>query len=447
MALFGFGKEKKDGPGSSDQILAYLEDAQRTRAAFTLVGPRKVELGGTIQSIDEAGGLISFQVPMQLAAEKGARIDFLFIQEGLRLGGASRIVDLRSNLVVIELPDTLEVKERRAYPRARLNPKESTTLTALTGLFEGVGITGAVENLSERGARIRVDKALNLKGEKRLPLGSALVPAGQPFMLIKLNKAPKCPAVMELTGRAVFLDASAGGLVMGLAFDPPKSDISSALRSLVASRTTPVPSALPPKARRKPPEATRDPQPARPVAPEAAQAPAARVDAVRAESAPGPEEPAAVAAAAPVEPPKAVPAPEPPPPKNDALTRLKKRSRAVVALAPSAAYADLLMDHLREEGYGRPLVTHSPKDLLEYLQQPNLGVLLIDGDFSSLEGLQFAANLKTSQPALPPIILAVEEVSTAIVLAARRNGISQVLVKPYALDAAFSDLLNQQMGL
>ena len=450
MALFGFGKEKKDGPGSADQVLAYLEEAQRTRAAFTLVGPRKVELGGTIQSIDEAGGLISFQVPLQLAAEKGARIDFLFIQEGLRLGGSSRIVDLRSNLVVVELPETLEVNERRANPRARLNPKESTTLTALTGLFEGVGITGAVENLSERGARIRVDKALNLKGEKRLPLGSALVPAGQPFMLIKLNKAPKCPAVMELTGRAVFLDASAGGLVMGLAFDPPKSDISSALRSLVASRTTPVPSVLPPKARRKPPEATRDPQPARPVAPEAAPAAAARADTVSAGPGTRPAEPAAVAAmaaAAPVEPSKEVPALVPPPPKNDALTRLKKRSRAVVALAPSAAYAGLLMDHLREEGYGRPLVTHSAKDLLEYLQQPNLGVLLIDGDFSSLEGLQFAANLKTSQPALPPIILAVEEVSTAIVLAARRNGISQVLVKPYALDAAFSDLLNQQMGL
>ena len=32
MALFGFGKDKKGGPDSSEQILAYLEDAQRTKA-------------------------------------------------------------------------------------------------------------------------------------------------------------------------------------------------------------------------------------------------------------------------------------------------------------------------------------------------------------------------------------------------------------------------------
>jgi hypothetical protein len=43
--------------------------------------------------------------------------------------------------------------------------------------------------------------------------------------------------------------------------------------------------------------------------------------------------------------------------------------------------------------------------------------------------------------------MAVEEASTAIVLAAHRNGVSQIVVKPYSLDTAFSELLGQQMGL
>ena len=422
MAIFGFGKDKKDTGAGAEQVLAYLEDGQRARTSFTLAGPKKTEGPATIQAIDEAEGVITFQTPLH--AEKGARIEFTCIQEGLRLGGSGTVVDLRPGLVLLALPEALELNERRSQPRARLNPKEGTTLTALTGLFEGVGVNGVVENLSEGGARIRVEKALNLKGEKRLPLGSALLPAGQPFMVIKLNKAPKCPAVLELTGRAVFLDASAG-LTMGIAFDPLRPDQASALRGLVASRTTPVPAALPPKARRRAeapapdvPEAAPEPRPApRPEPPPA----------------PGPElakEPV------PVEPPPAA--------RMDALTRMKMRSRAVVALAASPAHGDVLKAFLQEEGYGRALVTHAPGAFMEFLQQPNLAVILIDGSFSTLDALQFITQLKGTHPVLPPVILAVEEASTAVVLAARRNGVAQILVKPYALDAAFSELLGQQ---
>jgi len=426
MAIFGFGKDKKDSGNVSEQILAYLEDAQRTRAAFTLVGAKKAEVSATIQAIDEGEGLVTFQTQGNLAADKGAKVEFIFLQENLRLCGSGSIADKRGNLVLVPIPDTLEIKERRSQPRARLNAKEGTTITALTGIFDGVGITGVVENLSEGGARIRVEKAMNLKGEKRLPLGVALVPPGQPFMLIKLNKAPKCPAVMELTGRAVFLDASAGGLTMGLAFDPPRSDLASALRSLVASRTTPVPSVLPPKNRRKA-EPSRPPEPP---AEKAAPKEPARVE----------PQPAPVAS-------KPEPAAPPQPPKNDALLRLKKRSRAVVALAPTPAFADLMKEYLQEEGYGRVLVSHARHDFLEYMQQPNLAVLIIDGNLSSLDALQFVTHLRSTFAALPPVILAVEEASTAIVLAAHRNGVSQILVKPYSLDAAFSELLSQQMGL
>jgi len=133
-------------------------------------------------------------------------------------------------------------------------------------------------------------------------------------------------------------------------------------------------------------------------------------------------------------------------PKADALTRLKKRSRAVVALAPTPAFGDIMKDHLQEEGYGRALVTHSQKEFMDFLLQPNLALLFIDGNLSTLDALQFVAQLRAAHPVLPPIILAVEEVSTAIALAARRNGVTHILVKPYGLDAAFSDLLNQQLG-
>jgi CheY-like chemotaxis protein len=221
---------------------------------------------------------------------------------------------------------------------------------------------------------------------------------------------------------------------MGLAFDPPRSDIASALRGLVASRTTPVPSVLPPKNRRKvEAPAAEAPEPSRPPEPPEAKA-------VPKEPAQVEPQPAPLAS-------RPEPAAPPQPPKNDALLRLKKRSRAVVALAPSPAFADLMKEYLQEEGYGRVLVSHARHDFLEYMQQPNLAVLLIDGNLSSLDALQFVTHLRSTFAELPPVILAVEEASTAIVLAAHRNGVSQILVKPYSLDAAFSELLSQQMGL
>ena len=434
MALFGFGKEKKDGNACSELVLAYFEEAQRLRTVFTLIGPKKNELTATLQGIDEAAGVATFQVNGLLGADKGAKVRFLYIHEGLRLGGGCVLAELRPGLAVLELPDTLEVVDRRSQARARLNPKEGSTLTALTGIFDGVGITGTIENISETGARIRVEKAMSLKGEKRLPLGTALVPPGQAFMLIKLNKLPKCPGVMELEGRAVYLDNAVGGLAMGLSFDKPRADFASSLRSFVGSRATSIPSTPPPKFRRK-----------------AAEAPSGNLQAEES-LLPPPRRTAQI-----LEEPKALPLPEPPPPpaapeppappKNDALVRLKKRSRAVVALVTTPAACDLLKEFLQEEGYGRVMVTTSEEDFMEFLQLPNLGLVLLDGEQSTLEALEFVLKLQDAFPNLPPVILAAEHISPSIVLAAHRSGVSTMLVKPYVLDETLSELLTKQMGL
>ncbi|BDU74755.1 response regulator [Mesoterricola silvestris] len=437
MAIFGFGKDKKDGGGSQELVLAYLEDAQRVRAPFTLSGPRKAEVPAVVQGIDESEGTVTFQITGPLLAEKGNAVELIFIQEGLRLGGSARLLETRSGVAVLELPDALELKERRGAPRARLNPKEGATITALTGLFDGVGITGTIENISESGVRLRVEKGMAIKGEKRLPLGTGLVPVGQPFMLIKLNKVPKCPAVMELEGKAVYLDAGSGGLTMGIAFSRPKADVAGALRGLVASRTSAIPSSLPPKTRRKaepPSSGLLADEPL--VRPRPQEEPKTRPAEVKAEAPPPPPEP-----------PKPEEEEAQPAAKSDVLARLKKRSRAVVVLSRTAAFDDILKGFLQEDGFGRVLSTTFPEEVFELLRQPNLGVLLLDGDMTVVESLEFVKRLQATCEDLPPIVLAAEDISTAIVLAARRHGVAQLVVRPYVLDATFSALLSEQVAL
>jgi len=201
----------------------------------------------------------------------------------------------------------------------------------------------------------------------------------------------------------------------------------------VASRTSAIPSSLPPKTRRK------------------AEAPSTTLLADEPLARPKPsEEPRPKPVEVKVEEPRA---PEPPPPeeeaqpaaKSDSLLRLKKRSRAVVALSRTAAFDDILKSFLQEDGYGRVLTTTFPEEVFELLRQPNLGVLLLDGNMTVMESLEFVKRLQGTCEDLPPIVLAAEDISTSIVLAARRNGVAQLVVRPYALDATFSALLSEQV--
>ena len=132
--------------------------------------------------------------------------------------------------------------------------------------------------------------------------------------------------------------------------------------------------------------------------------------------------------------------------KGDSLMRLKKRSRAIIALSRTPAFNDILKGFLQEDGYGRVFTTTFPDEVIEFLRQPNLGVLLLDGNMGIVEALEFVVRLRSLIGQLPPIILAAEDISTAVVLAARRNGITQLVVRPYALDATFSTLLSEQIG-
>jgi len=449
VAFFGSGKDKKD-PGSLELVLAYLEDAHRVRTPFLLTDTKRLEVSAVLHSLDEEAGTATFNLSAPFSVTKGSKVDLVFVAENTRIGGRGQVVEIRSTTLILSLPEELELMERRKLPRARINPKEGATVTALTGLFDGIGVNGILESISEAGCRLKVEKALTIKDEKRMHLGTALLNPGQPFILIKLNKVPKCASVMELTGQLAYLADAPGGLAMAIIFEKVRPDLASAIRSLVSSRASAMPTSVPPKVRRKnlPPETSllADPEdkstrhrteeepvshergiPPRPAAPE--PAPVAP--------------PAPVVVQEPIETPVEKSADVS---RNPALLRLKKRTRTLL-LYTSAGYGELLKGYLLDEGYGRVLVVANAQELEANLTQSGLGMVIIDNGTPILESLELVSQLHETMSDLPPFILAAEDVSRALVLAAHRSGVSQLLVKPYPLDEAFSTLLEQQMGL
>lgn len=447
MAMFGLKKSKPSE--GSELVLAYLEDAQRVRATITLMDGNGRSVAATLTAVSEERVSLNLQGP--LMADKGTNLSLLFVLDSLRFKAPARLLEMKSGSATLELPSTISLAERRKKPRARLNAREGATATVLTGLFDGVGINGFIENISETGVCIRVDRALDVKTQRKMHLGANLMPVGQPLMLVKLSKLPKCPT-LELAGTVAYLDAS-HGLLLGIAFEPGKEALLAPVRALVASRTTAIPTTVPPKARRQP-EADREaeePVHHRPPTPKKEPEPVPEVP---------PAAPAVVPAALPT--PATVPAappalpvgePDPDPAghldeRSQALLRMKKRTRGILLAMPEGPDRDLLAAFLTEDGYGRVLCAATLTDLLDHLDRPGLNLVLVDGGVAEVQGLGLASLLKhRMEDDMPPVILAEASVDADLVLGAQETGVAQILVKPYALDQDFRRMIEEHLGI
>ncbi len=450
MAMFG-SKKAKPSEGS-ELVLAYLEDAQRVRAPLLMVDARDREVSATLVSVMEDKVILAPQGALTI--DKGAPLALVLVLEGLRFRLPTRLLESKQGSATVELPSEIVLAERRKRPRARINAREGATVTALTGLFDGVGITGTLENISETGFSVRVDRAMEVKTQRKMHMGPNLMPPGQALMLVKLAKLPKCPT-LELEGTVVHLDASSG-LVIGIAFEKGKEGLLAPVRSLVAGRTGAIPTTVPPKARRQPEaepreEAAPTPKPTPKKEPEAAPAPPPVPEA----AAPAPVPPPAPVPAAPApvvaapEPPAPPPAPAPvPDERGNALLRVKKRARGLLLAMPGGAEREALVQYLLGDGYGRVHTADTLTELLEHTARPGLHLILVDGGVAELEGLALASFLRQSQDdGQPKVILAEGAVDSALVLGAREAGVAQILVKPYALDPEFRRMLEEHLGL
>ena len=428
-----FGKDKGDS-GGSDLAMAYLEDAQARRTPLLLVDPKGRELPAQIQSIleDRVGLTASGLMPV----DKGDRFSLLMIHEGLRLRIKLRAHELKNGVLQVAPPTEIELAERRKKPRARLNLKEGATGTLLTSLFEGTGVTGALENISEGGFRLKVEKAMEIKGERKLHIAQNLLPPGTALMLIKLSKLPKAPN-LEVEGRVAYAQMDGATLYLGVTFNAEQS----ALKGLVASRASAIPTAVPPKSRRSQ-ERTREEEPAE-------ASPAERPRPNGEPTASAPSSPSAPSTATP----EAAPAPEaaPPEPKVDrgaALNALKRRTRAILLAMEDSPERDWLQSFLQDQGFQRIHAAGTLTQFMEALEQPGLSLVLIDGGVAELKGMELADFLgQRLGEGKPPVLLAQENMSAVIVLAARRARVEQLLVKPYELDATLTAMVDGLLGL
>ena len=437
MAMFGTKKTKPSE--GSDLVLAYLEDAQRVRAALVVFDAKGRETPASLVAVTEER--VTLSVQERVLADKGDSVTLLFHLDGLRFKTSSRTQESKAGTLTLDLPAAIDLAERRKNPRARLNQREGATAIALTGLFDGIGLTGTIDNISGSGMCLKVGRAMNVKTQGPMHLGTNLLSVGQVFLLMKLSKLPKCPLI-ELAGTATHVASEGGLLSVGIAFEPGKDSLLAPIRSLVSSRSNSIPTSVPPKARRSQ-EAPREEEPAIELA---AAHPPARKD--------PPAAPEPVTAPAPV----AAPPPEPVHPsegaeaapeahhRGGALLRVKKRTRNLLLAMPEGPEREALAGFLAADGYGQVLAVAALTELLDALDRAQL--VFVDGGVAEIQGLALASLLRRKlQDDMPPVILAEDTVDSELVLGAQETGVAQILVKPYSLDADFLRMLEEHLGI
>jgi len=436
MAMFGLKKSKPSE--GSELVLAYLEDAQRVRATVFAVDPKGREIPASLVIVSEERVTLGLQG--RIMAEKGEPIGLLFYLDGLRLKATGRLQELKTGTLVMELPTTIALAERRKKPRARLNQREGATAIALTGLFEGIGLTGAIDNISEGGMCLKVGRAMNVKTQGPMHMGPNLLSVGEVFMVIKLNKLPKCPLI-EVGGIATHVASEGTGLSVGITFEAGKESILGPVKSMVASRSGSIPTSVPPKARRPQPKAE-------PAESAIELAPPRPVQKKEPEPVPAPPP-----AAAP-EPLSAAPDPVPvvslPQPdsanRGSALYRMKKRTRGVLLAMPEGPDREALLGFLTADGYGKVRVAATLTELLDQLDDVQL--VFVDEGVAELQGLALASLLcQRLDDEQTPVVLAEASVDASLVLGAQEVGVAQVLVKPYGLDAEFLQMIEGHLGI
>ena len=495
MSLFSFGKDKQEKTGDPT-VMAYLEDAMRTKCPCMIIDPHKIEKPCTIATIQEAEGIINLQLHANLMAEKGVKLGFIVVIDNMRIGGITKLREVKPGSAVIEIPSSFELMERRKKQRAKVNPREGTTCTLLSGLFDGIGIIGLADNMSEAGARVKVEKAIEIKTEKPINITGRTLHTGQIFPIVKITKIPRSVVTMECGGKLIYSEVTGGNPYVGISFEELKSEFARVLDGFVTGRNSPPPTSLPPRARRA-----------------AAPAPGPRIEAhssneepkeddhkkedhkkedhkkedhkkekeEKADTKPVKEDSAPAASSSSS---SSAPAPEPvaaPPQTSDAnqqsgkvespaadtangapppavtqadgvptrpaptpLQKIKRKGRTIVLFGTEEGEVLVLLEKmLLAEGYGKVIRPQSMEELIESVPPAGAGLILMDLDIPFDQCLAIAGSIKSYVAESVPLILVSEEsqVGVGATLDAQKAGISLLLPSPLKInDALFNKI-------
>lgn len=119
-----------------------------------------------------------------------------------------------------------------------------------------------------------------------------------------------------------------------------------------------------------------------------------------------------------------------------------KRFKTVALMMPPGSERERLQAFLATEGFTRVVLTGTVGELAKAVRAGALDMVLVDWPDPSIPELDIVKFLNSYPFQDPPkIVLACAQVTSHLAQEARVQAVTQLLVKPYALDSGFTDLL------
>lgn len=228
MAIKDFFKaqvepERERSLHDPDQILAWLEELSRIRTVMDLTfGKDEVTpLACKVERVGEETGSCTFSFQRKPTVEPvaGQMAHLVFPLDGRRFQTEVTYLDRGGYLEYrFKLPTAIRHAERRDTLRVQFRTRERIQIVVLQGLFEGLGLSGELVDLSMGGCGFLVHRAIRVQDERRLPIRLDLLAPGTPLALVRLPDLPRLPLV-ECGGRVSHLQQRSNGITLGLAFE------------------------------------------------------------------------------------------------------------------------------------------------------------------------------------------------------------------------------------
>jgi CheY-like chemotaxis protein len=206
-----------------EQILAWLEELARIRTPMDLVfsEAEAVPVSGKTELVGEETRTCTFSLLRPPAREPspGQRVQLMFPMDGQRFQTELVYQDRAGYLTYrFGLPTVIRHAERRDSRRAVFRSRDRFEVVVLQSLFEGLGLSGDLVDLSMNGCCFMIHRAIRIQDERRMPIHPNLLCPGTPLALVRLPDLTHLPMV-ECGGHVSHMRKTSRGVTMGIAFE------------------------------------------------------------------------------------------------------------------------------------------------------------------------------------------------------------------------------------
>jgi len=445
LKRFGFKKDEPldREPVQTDvqQILAYLEELARLRTLLQVhvnSEPPAV-LGARVELVNDQDFLFSLSFPHQVPRLKpGEAVELNFPLANMRFKAQAHYHDRgRYMESVFKLPRAVQFADRRGAMRTRIGSRENASVAIFESFFEGVAAAGQLVNISMEGLCMRMDRAIQVQGGKRLALHRDLFPAGKELQIVRILNLPHLPTI-ECSGEVRYTSSSLDGpILMGLRLEGIGSLDYRNLHKFMTRRLPTFGRAFPSRRRRgaveeEPEEETFEGQEPEGEAVNLEGA----LDAAFGDAVDAPGDPVFDALE--------VPSTNP----EDRLIRLKRRGKRFLVIIPDDLDRSIFVCTLHVGGYTCFFEARNLVHGLELSKKAKIDAIFLDQQIGPLTGTEVAQRLrKMGRLEGVPIFELMRTPDVRAKLAAKAAGINHVISLPVDFDGELKQLLDRTLGL